>query len=75
MERVVGARHAGSQDVESCREVLSRLHYLGVRHGDTNRFNFLICDSRAVLIGFDTAKKCDDRGVLLQEVENLSVCL
>lgn len=48
---------------------------LGVRHGDTNRFNFLVRDSKATLIDFDTAQKCDDRNLLLQEFENLTECL
>jgi predicted Ser/Thr protein kinase len=75
MERIPDARHAGTQDLEACREVLSRLHNLGVRHGDTNRFNFLVCDSKATLIDFDTAQKRDDRNLLLQEFENLTGCL
>ncbi|KAF9882594.1 hypothetical protein FE257_006223 [Aspergillus nanangensis] len=75
MEYIPNARHAGAQDVQTCREVLSRLHDLGVQHGDTNRFNFLIRDSNATLIDFDTAQKCDDPNVLLQELQNLSACL
>jgi len=75
MERVTGARHAGAEDIDICGEVLSRLHGLGVRHGDTNPYNFLIRDSKATLIDFDTAQKCDDRDLLLQEFENLTVCL
>lgn len=75
MERITDARHASAEDIEVCREVLSRLHNLGVRHGDTNRFNFLIRDSKATLIDFDTAQKCDDRDSLLQESEELSACL
>ncbi|KAJ5124874.1 uncharacterized protein N7515_008699 [Penicillium bovifimosum] len=42
MERIKDARHAGPQDLEACTEVLSRLHGLGIHHGDTNRFNFLV---------------------------------
>lgn len=75
MERITDARHAGTQDLEACGEVLSRLHNLGVRHGDTNRFNFLVRDSKATLIDFDTAQKCDDRNLLLQELNQLTVCL
>lgn len=44
MERITNARHAGTQDIQACGDVLSRLHGLGVRHGDINRFNFLIRD-------------------------------
>lgn len=75
MEHITDARHADPQDLEICGEVVSRLHDLGVRHGDTNRFNFLVHDSKATLIDFDTAQKCDDRNLLLQEFENLTVCL
>ena len=75
MERISDAQHASPQDVEVCREVLSRLHGLGVRHGDTNRFNFLVRDDKAILIDFDTAEKCDDRNSLLQELEHLTTCL
>lgn len=75
MERIAGARHAGAEDTGICGEVLSRLHDLGVRHGDTNRFNFLIRGSKATLIDFDTARKCDDPHLLLREFENLSISL
>jgi tRNA A-37 threonylcarbamoyl transferase component Bud32 len=75
MERITNVRHTGTQDLEACREVLSRLHDLGVRHGNTNRSNFLVHDSKATLIDFDTAQKCDDRNLLLQEFENLTVRL
>jgi hypothetical protein len=40
MERITNARHAGAEDIEVCREVLSRLHKLRVRHGDTNLLIF-----------------------------------
>ncbi|KAL2867532.1 alpha-galactosidase A precursor [Aspergillus lucknowensis] len=75
MEHIPNARHADARDVEICRDVLSRLHGLGILHGDTNRFNFLIHDSRATLIDFDTARKCDDPSLLRQELENLPACL
>jgi hypothetical protein len=61
MERITDARHASTQDLQACRVVLSRLHNLGIRHGDTNRFNFLIRDTKDILIDFDTAQKCDDQ--------------
>lgn len=75
MERITDARHAGPQDIKACGEELSRLHDLGVRHGDTNRFNFLVRDSKATLIDFDTAQKCDDSEILLNELKYLSMCL
>lgn len=75
MEHITDARHAGAQDLGICEEVLSRLHALGIRHGDTNRFNFLVRGSKATLIDFDTAQKCDNRNLLQQEFENLTVRL
>ncbi|KAK2739461.1 hypothetical protein FQN57_006590 [Myotisia sp. PD_48] len=62
IEYITGARHAGPQDLPSCRQSLSELHRLGIRHGDTNRFNFLVCGSKAILIDLNTARKCDDQG-------------
>ncbi|KAH8705027.1 hypothetical protein BGW36DRAFT_421604 [Talaromyces proteolyticus] len=75
MERVTNARHAGPEDFAVCQETLRRLHGLGIRHGDTNRFNFLVVGDglRAVLIDFDTARKCDDQVDLREEFEGLSV--
>lgn len=75
LERIIDSRHAGVQDIDICAQVLSRLHDLGIRHGDTNRFNFLVRNSKAILIDFDTAQKCDDSASLSQELENLSTCL
>ncbi|KFY72263.1 hypothetical protein V499_07593 [Pseudogymnoascus sp. VKM F-103] len=41
LEKVAG-RAAAVEDLEACREVLGRLHGMGVVHGDVNRFNFLV---------------------------------
>lgn len=48
---------------------------LGIKHGDVNRFNFLIRDSRAILIDFDTTRKCDDSDLLAEELRNLQEAL
>lgn len=71
MERIANARHAGPQDLESCRQTLSRLHSLGVCHGDINRFNFLIQGSKCVLVDFDTACKCDRDQDRAHELDDL----
>lgn len=55
MERVTGARRATPDDLPMYRIVLSRLHQLGVKHGDMNKHNFLIRDGIAVLIDSDSA--------------------
>jgi predicted Ser/Thr protein kinase len=71
MKRIANARHAGPQDLDICQQTLTRLHDLGIKHGDVNRFNFMIRDSRAILIDFDTARKCDDSMLLAEETQNL----
>ncbi|PYH80970.1 alpha-galactosidase A precursor [Aspergillus uvarum CBS 121591] len=71
IERIPDARHAGPEDIDLCRETLSRLHALGLHHGDTNRHNFLISNGKAILIDFEFTKKCDDEDMLQQEMEGL----
>ncbi|KAG6848764.1 hypothetical protein H0H93_014289 [Arthromyces matolae] len=59
LEWVEGASIAGPGDLESCRKALQRLHELGMKHGDTNKHNFLVREGRdVVLIDFEAAKKC-----------------
>lgn len=43
----------------------SKLHQLGIKHGDTNKHNFLIHQGKATLIDFDNAS----RAVSAQELE------
>lgn len=73
MEDFPDSRHAGPEDLGVCQEVVGWLHGLGIRHGDLNRFNFLIIGEgeRAVLIDFDTARKCEDEKKLRVEFEGL----
>lgn len=72
IERITDARHASIQDLDAGAHSLARPHELGIQHGDPNRVNFLIHNSKATLIDFATARKCDDQGLLLQEMEILS---
>jgi predicted Ser/Thr protein kinase len=71
MDRITSTRHAGPDDLIACQQTLFRLHQLGIKHGDVNRFNFLIRGSTAVLIDFDTARKCADQESLRKECEAL----
>ena len=75
MERIANARHAGPGDYGICRQTLTRLHALGVRHGDVNRFNFLIRDGKAILYDYDTARECDDPKSLAEELRSLQEAL
>lgn len=72
MERITNVRHAGPEDLTPCQQALSQIHQLGIRHGDINRFNFLIRGSKAILLDLDTAQKCDDQNALQEEFENLA---
>ncbi|KAF7560131.1 hypothetical protein G7046_g4021 [Stylonectria norvegica] len=57
-EWVKGARPAGPADLEDCTKALGRLHKLGIKHGDINRFNFLVRDGHdVVLVDFEMAKR------------------
>ena len=71
IEEILNSRHAELDDLEVCRKALSDLHRLGIKHGDTNKYNFLIQDGHAVLIDFETAEKCHDSEVLKEEMDNL----
>lgn len=71
IEYIPDARHAGPDDLEACKEVLGRLHELGILHGDINRHNFLIKEGKAVLIDFDTARKVTDPEILVKEMAAL----
>lgn len=77
-ERVIGfllekipGRHAGPADLYLCQDVVSKLHGLGIHLGDLNRHNFLVQQSRAYLVDFETARKTDDQQMLDLEFENL----
>ncbi|KAI1091509.1 alpha-galactosidase A precursor [Rostrohypoxylon terebratum] len=57
MDRIADCRHATPEDYTLCHSVLSKLHKLGIKHGDINKHNFLIHDGRATLIDFDNASR------------------
>ncbi|KAL9099212.1 MAG: hypothetical protein Q9163_005255 [Psora crenata] len=71
VEEVPNARRSNPDDLSLCQEALARLHSLGIRHGDVNRHNILICDGRATLIDFEGVQKCGDKDVLKQEFDSL----
>ncbi|KAJ9639530.1 hypothetical protein H2201_002814 [Coniosporium apollinis] len=71
MERVVEGRCAGPEELEECREVLGRLHQLGIRHGDVDKHSFLVHEGRALVIDFEAARKCEDPEALEKEMGSL----
>ncbi|KAM0302641.1 hypothetical protein HYE67_009746 [Fusarium culmorum] len=57
-EWVEGARAAKSMDIDDCKKALGRLHELGIKLGDINKYNFLVRDGHdVVLVDFETAKQ------------------
>ena len=70
MERVWNARHAGPQDLEACQETLSRLHALGISHGNLNQSILLIRGEKAVFIDFVTTRELRCRNALVEESED-----
>ena len=71
IEKVVGGKHATPDDLSLCETTLSRLHRLGIKHGDINKHNFLIHDGRATLIDFDTAMRDSKEEDLAAEFQSL----
>jgi predicted Ser/Thr protein kinase len=75
-EWVQGARHAGPDDFESCKEALGRLHKLGIKFGDINKHNFLVREGHnTVLIDFEFAKQKCSAGELEEEMTSLKSSL
>lgn len=77
-ERVIGfllekvdGRWAGPADLHVCQTAVSKLHGLGILHGDLNKHNFLVQSSRAYLVDFETARKMIDQQELDSELESL----
>jgi hypothetical protein len=75
IESLVGSRHAEIGDLTVCQEALTRLHKLGIKHGDVNKFNFMIRGGHATLIDFECARKCDDKEELEEELRSLATQL
>ena len=71
MEMITNARHASPDDLGLCRKSLSKLHKLGIVHGDVNKHNFLIGDAHATLVDFECARKCEDKRAFKEELRSL----
>ena len=71
ISRISDCRHATPEDFAVCHSALSRLHNLGIKHGDTNKHNFLIYDEKATLIDFDSASRGASDDELQAELDQL----
>ncbi|KAK6078714.1 hypothetical protein SCUP234_06052 [Seiridium cupressi] len=71
VEYIDGARTADIGDLAACRGALTKLHSLGIKHGDINKYNFLVREGKAVLVDSETAQRCIEKGELEAEYELL----
>lgn len=67
IERITDNRHATSDDLSLCQLTLSKLHQLGIKHGDINKHNFLVHNGKATLIDFDNSTRDNDANALDRE--------
>ncbi|KFH47911.1 hypothetical protein ACRE_011500 [Hapsidospora chrysogenum ATCC 11550] len=72
MEKAEGTP-AGLNDLKSCQALVRRLHYLGLVHGDVNRYNFVV-DRRpnglTLLVDFEHAEGYNEEAAQ-KELESL----
>ena len=67
----IGGGHATPEDLPLCQRALTRLHDLGIKHGDINKHNFLIRAGEAIMIDFDNASLCNDAEERSRELQRL----
>ncbi|KAI9841987.1 MAG: hypothetical protein M1837_007553 [Sclerophora amabilis] len=70
LEKIEG-HHAEPEDLSSCQDVLSKLHGVGILHGDVNKHKFLVSDSRTVLIDFECSSRTNDTDAKRRELASL----
>jgi predicted Ser/Thr protein kinase len=75
MEFIEGAHTATLNDVDACQAALAKLHALGIKHGDINKYNFLVREEDAVIIDFESAMWCEDKKELEDESGRLEESL
>lgn len=71
MSKIEEARHATPDDLDVCRQALRRLHVLGIKHGDTNKHNFLIHPHGVTMIDLDFAEQNATEAELDEELYEL----
>ncbi|KAF1918832.1 alpha-galactosidase A precursor [Ampelomyces quisqualis] len=71
MSKIEEARHAALDDLDICRQALRRLHTLGIKHGDTNKHNFLIQPHGVTMIDLDFAQQNATKEELDEELYGL----
>ena len=64
-------RFASIEDLSNCEAALRKLHQLGLRHGDINRYNFLVRENGVTLIDFEHTMEEADPEVIKKELDGL----
>lgn len=72
IERMIDARHATPTELRLCQKTFSKLHKLGILHGDVNKNNFLVKGGRPIVIDFECARVSEDKPALREKIECLS---
>lgn len=75
IDLVEDGRAAGQADLALCQGILSKLHGLGLKHGDINKHNFLVRKGGIVMIDFETTKECNEKEQLEEEFGRLEKSL
>lgn len=74
LEKATG-HSASITDISKCEAALQQLHKLGLRHGDVNRYNFIIDADRVKLIDFEHTQENAIKGSLSEELKGLAAAL
>lgn len=75
MDLVEGVHTAGQEDLGVFQGLLSKLHGLGLKHGDINKHKFLVGNERVVMVDFETTKECNVKEELEEEYSRLEESL
>lgn len=75
LEYLEGASSAGPEDLAACQRSLTKLHSLGIKHGDINKHNFLMREGEAILVDFESAERSQEREELALEIQRLEQSL
>ena len=71
VEKIEG-RPASFNEAGFCKTALGKLHKLGHRHGDVNRYNFLVTNKGARLIDFECLVENASPASIREEMETVS---
>ncbi|KAI0394805.1 alpha-galactosidase A [Xylariaceae sp. FL0594] len=67
----IEARSASLPDLSACETALGKLHAMGHKHGDANRYNFLVTDEGVKLIDFEHLQENASPEAMSKELETL----